>query len=1018
MKKKIKSLLITMGLLLAFSIQGQNISEGLMMYYNFEGFSGVTVPDAAGKSLDGALNGNPKLKTGFSGLGLECPLSSDYIKLPENITLNLKSFTYATWAYFNSVNGSTRLFDFGNIAGDNNPDDFLCFMPNSGNGMARMRYRTTGGAIGINCDATVATPSKQWVHMAVTFNWDEASATGTATIYINGVAAGTNTYANFNPTMLGGGVQTANNFIAHSRWAQDGNGLNAILDEIRLYDRALSETDMAALYALTSRDLMLANGYSENLISAQENLKLDATLTEVTAPLSLPLTAAGDVTISWKSSNPALIDSLGNINRPAQYDATAILTATLKHENGGKIYFLTKDFTVIVKAFNETGYQLAKWAFSSENITSENGAIKVIDESESKFTATLMNEASIRTIGETEKFNVLDLGNGTGYLDMGTDIGKAIYSLNNYTMCAYFRIDEEYGLLDNNGNFIWTFSNTADAMNDPTGYIIGSLKATSQSVATGRYNIGNQAIGANTNAGKGQWHHIAYVQNGTTGTIYIDGVEVVTGPMSNLPAIALVREGREGTLYNWLGRSNYTSDAYLRRTLIYDFQLWRDAISSDDLNYEINVPETLNKLNNAYNENPNAILPELSTEKEALTLSGLNAVAQNITLPSKGTADASINITWKTNHPEVISTEGTVNRPDYFPQEVVLTAYLMKNGQVLTKEFKANVLEKEGTAFNSNLLVKHNFSTFADTVVTDAAEKHFKGALVNGAKIRTIGEINKFNTLDLTDTTSYFDLGKEMGRVIYNLSDYTMSCYYRVDESNTWLSNAGNFIWTFSNSDKNGTDQTGCLFGGLRSQTMAITPRYWSYGEQVVSAGVVAMTGGWHNMTYTQKDTIGTLYVDGMPVKSDTITWLPSNTLIRNGSLGTNFNWLGRSCYAGDAYLTRALLYDFRIYNKALTEEEIQITELNVGANINALEAAYAENPNTPVNIKNDKNSIYNIISKNGIITIKGLNGSEVIKLTDISGRQIQFNNAESIAVNKGIYIIRINNQTAKIAVR
>jgi len=1018
MKKKIKSLLITLGLLLAFGIQGQNISEGLMMYYNFEGFSGVTVPDASGNTLDGALNGATQLKTGFSGLGLQCTLSSDYIKLPENITLNLKSFTYATWAYFNSVNGSTRLFDFGNIAGDNNPDDFLCFMPNSGNGMARMRYRTTGGAIGINCDATVTTPSKQWVHMAVTFNWDESSATGTATIYINGVAAGTNTYANFNPSMLGGGVQTANNFIAHSRWAQDGNGLNAVLDEIRLYNRALSETDMAALYALSARDLMIANGYSENLISAQENLKLDATLTEVTAPITLPLSTTGDVTISWKSSNPGLIDSLGNINRPAQYDATAILTATLKHVNGGKTYFLTKEFTVIVKAFNEAGYQLAKWAFASENITSDNGVIKVVDESESKFTATLMNEASIRTIGETEKFNVLDLGNGTGFLDMGTDIGKAIYSLNNYTMCSYFRIDEDYGALDSNGNFIWTFSNTADAMNDPTGYIIGSLKATSQSVATGRYNIGNQAVGVNANAGKGQWHHIAYVQNGNTGIIYIDGVEVISGAMSNIPAIALVREGKEGTLYNWLGRSNYTSDVYLRKTLLYDFQLWRDAISSDDLNFEMNIPETLNKLNNAYNENPNAILPELATERESLTLTGLDAVSQNMTLPTKGIKDASISISWKTNHPEVISNDGVVIRPDYFKQEVVLTATLMKNGQVLTKDFKAIVPEKEGTAFKNNLMVKYDFTSVSDTVVTDVAEKHFKGALVNGAKVRTIGEINKFNTLDLTDTTSYFDLGKEMGRVIYNLSDYTMSCYYRVDETNTWLTNAGNFLWTFSNSDKTGTDQSGCLFGGLRSQTMAITPRYWSYGEQVVSAGVVAMTGGWHNMTYTQKDTIGTLYIDGMPVKSDTITWIPSNTLIRNGSLGTKFNWLGRSCYVGDAYLTRALLYDFRIYNKALTEEEIQITELNVGANINALEAAYTENPNKPVNIKNSTNSNYTIISGRGSISIKGLKGNENIRLIDISGRNINISNPEYITVNKGIYIIRINNQTAKIAVR
>jgi len=84
----------------------------------------------------------------------------------------------------------------------------------------------------------------------------------------------------------------------------------------------------------------------------------------------------------------------------------------------------------------------------------------------------LKNEATIRTIGTTDQFNVLDLGNGTGYLDLGQEIGKAIYSLNNYTMCGFFRIAEDYASLNSNGNFYWTFSNTADAMADPTGYII------------------------------------------------------------------------------------------------------------------------------------------------------------------------------------------------------------------------------------------------------------------------------------------------------------------------------------------------------------------------------------------------------------------------------------------------------------------------------------------------------------------------------------------------------------------
>jgi hypothetical protein len=1017
---KLKSIaricLMTAGIFTFSLSAAQDVTTGLKMYYNFEGFSGTTLPDASGNALDGTIMGNATLKTGFSGLGLFCQTKNDYIFLKPNLTANFQSFTFATWAYFNTVNGATRFFDLGNIAEDNNPDDFFAFMPNSGSGYARMRYRSTGGATGINVDATVVTPAAKWTHFAITFNWDEASASGTATIYINGAPAGTSTFSNINLALLDAGV-TANNYIGRSRWAQDGNGLNAILDEIRLYNRALTESDIAALYAISSKDLMLQNGYTEALMNAQENLSIPGDLSAVTAPLALPSTADGGVTIKWASSNNNVVDSLGNINRPAQYDMTVKLTATLSQTVNGKIYNLTKDFTVVVKAFNEVGYQLAKWTFASEDITLDNGVIKVKDESESQFTGTVMNDASIRTIGSTDKFNVLDLGNGTGYFDMGTDIGKAIYSLNNYTMCGYFRIDDDYTDLNSNGNFYWTFSNTDSAMTKATGYIVGVLKSQSHNVATGNY-TDDQNLGLWTTAPQGAWHHMAYTQSGQIGTFYIDGIPVDTATITLLPSLALPRTGMSGTKYNWLGRSNYVSDVYLRKTLLYDFELWRDAVSADDLNYEMNVADVINKLNNAYNENPNALLPELTTEKDALTINNIDAITGNINMPLKGSKDQTVSISWQSNQTGIINVNGNVTRPDYFPRKVTLTATLSKNGQKVTKTFNTTVLAKAGSAFTSNLLVKHNFANVSGTVVTDAAEKHFQGELVNGADIRTIGEVSKFNTLDLTDSTGYFNLGPEVGKILYSLNDYTMSCYYRVDSANTKIGNAGNFLWTFSNSDSTGTYQTGCLFCGLRSQTMAITPQYWKYGEQTVSVGTAALTGSWHHMAYTQKDTTGSLYVDGMLVASDTVAWLPSNTLLRDNSLGTKFNWLGRSCYVGDAYLTKALLYDFRIYNKALTEEEIQTTELNVGANINALEAAYAENPNIPASIKTAESNSVRIYSTSNGIRINGLTGKEKVTLFDITGRQVQITNPSDITISRGIYLVNVNNVVTKVFVR
>ena len=96
-------------------------------------------------------------------------------------------------------------------------------------------------------------------------------------------------------------------------------------------DKALIETAVASL------ELPFATGDSA---------------TNVTADLELPTTAAGDIQISWSSSNAAVISTAGVVTRPAygQNDVTVTLTATLTlgSETG------EKQFTVVVKAMAQT----------------------------------------------------------------------------------------------------------------------------------------------------------------------------------------------------------------------------------------------------------------------------------------------------------------------------------------------------------------------------------------------------------------------------------------------------------------------------------------------------------------------------------------------------------------------------------------------------------------------------------------------------------------------------------------
>jgi hypothetical protein len=499
----------------------------------------------------------------------------------------------------------------------------------------------------------------------------------------------------------------------------------------------------------------------------------------VVADITLPATAGiAQVPVTWASTMPEYIAVDGKVNRPDKYDASVKLTATLTMTVGETSYTLTKEFLATVPALNMAGERLAKWTFSSENISVENGEIKVLDDSESGFVGTVKNEARIRTIGTSQQFNVLDLGNGKGYFDMGTDIGEVIYSLTDYTMCGYFRIDEDYNELSSNGNFIWTFSNTADAAAERNGYIIGSLKALSQSVSTNYWDLGNQAVGAGAVAEKGSWHHFAYVQSGTTGTVYVDGVEMKSGTITNLPSTALLQPGRKGTLYNWLGRSNYVADVYLRKALLYDFQLLRVPLTASDINDGIDglpaVALTLDQLNNAYAENPDVILPELTAEQQNFTLNIEGDVTSDITLPTVGQADPTVLVSWTSSNPAIIDNTGKVTLPDYYAYNVILTANFTKGGQKLTREFTVRVAAKEGTAYTGDLLLKHDFSSYADSVVYDVAEKQFPAVMKNGAKVVTIGTTNTYKVLDLGADNGYLDLGENIGKVMYHQNDFTM----------------------------------------------------------------------------------------------------------------------------------------------------------------------------------------------------------------------------------------------------
>jgi hypothetical protein len=147
--------------------------------------------------------------------------------------------------------------------------------------------------------------------------------------------------------------------------------------------------------------------------------------------------------------------------------------------------------------------------------------------------------------------------------------------------------------------------------------------------------------------------------------------------------------------------------------------------------------------------------------------------------------------------------------------------------------------------------------------------------------------------------------------IVSSLNDFTIETWVRLNSTSNWSR-----IFDFGNNTtvnmfltpQNGGD------GRLR---FAITTG-GGFNEQQINTTTTLSAGVWYHIAVTLNGNTGVLYVNGVPVGTNTITLKPS-------SLGsTANNYLGKSQYP-DPYLNGAI-DEFRIYSVGLSPAEIAAT--------------------------------------------------------------------------------------------
>ncbi|WP_242855830.1 LamG domain-containing protein [Ruminiclostridium josui] len=144
------------------------------------------------------------------------------------------------------------------------------------------------------------------------------------------------------------------------------------------------------------------------------------------------------------------------------------------------------------------------------------------------------------------------------------------------------------------------------------------------------------------------------------------------------------------------------------------------------------------------------------------------------------------------------------------------------------------------------------------------------------------------------------------------------------------------WIFTFGTTTDSKSDVNAHYFGFLLESgvyRVMLAKARWT-DEQNTKVNSAFSTGVWKYVTYTQKGTIGTLYVDGVKVAENTnVAYTPKDIE------STAANFIGRAPYVEDKYF-KGKISDFRLYNRALSSAEVVELSNSSAADIVAMDKA------------------------------------------------------------------------------
>lgn len=218
--------------------------------------------------------------------------------------------------------------------------------------------------------------------------------------------------------------------------------------------------------------------------------------------------------------------------------------------------------------------------------------------------------------------------------------------------------------------------------------------------------------------------------------------------------------------------------------------------------------------------------------------------------------------------------------------------------------------------FSQKLILHYDFKKAENGLVTDRTKSHYNGSLMGSAKIESAQD---GNCADLGYGNGYIDMGSNIGKKLQSIDEFTVAVKYKVDEKASLQGN-GYFLWAFSTLEQNTQHEGRYHAYKLNVQRGENSIGGWA-NETILEIGKQSEKGKWLHAVYTQKGSIGILYLNGQQVDANNDMFTLDRTFPDEAPA---FNWIGRAPFKGDAFLAGTKIADVRVYDGALTAKQVK----------------------------------------------------------------------------------------------